>query len=86
MTAPRAVYNKEEKRTVILFIWPEVMPLAEIHRNLLTQYSDSGLLLIIEHNWMEKFKIGWSRVTPEKEQNSHQSPRPTRKFSKLERW
>lgn len=85
MTAPQVVYNKEEKRTVIPFIWPEVMPLAEIHRNILTQYGDSGLLLIIEHTWMVKFKIGWSSVTPEKEQCSHQSPPLRRTFSKIER-
>ena len=65
MAGPLSVCTKEEKRSVIRFLWSEGVSGAEIHRRLSAQYGNSVLLEWSVYEWIEKFKNVRTSVTRE---------------------
>lgn len=57
---------KKEQRAVTRFLWSKGVSGADIHRKLLTQYSDSELPRTGAYKLIEKFKSG--RISPTHEE------------------
>ena len=53
MSARLSICTKEEQRSVIRFLWAEVVKDAEIHARLCTQYGDNALPRRSVYEWID---------------------------------
>jgi hypothetical protein len=58
MAAKLTNCNKEEQRSVILFLWAEGVPGAQIHLRMCAQYGDKVLARRIVYEWIDMFENG----------------------------
>jgi hypothetical protein len=61
MSARLSICTKE-LRSVLRFLWAEVLKGAEIHTRLYAQYGDNALPRQNVHEWVEMFKNGRTSV------------------------
>ena len=54
-----------EERDVVQFLWAEGAKPVEIHRRMLAQYGQSTVSQRKVYEWVERFKLGRTRVTDE---------------------
>ena len=55
----------EEQSGVVRFLWAEGVKPVEIHRCMLPQYGQSTMSQRKVYEWVERFKLGRTRVTDE---------------------
>jgi len=65
MDAPLQDCTIEEQRSVVRFLWAEGVKPVEIHRSMLAQYGQSTMSQRKVYEWVERFKLGQTRVTDE---------------------
>jgi hypothetical protein len=54
MATVLAECNIEEQRSVVHFLWAEVLSAKDVHKEMLPVYSGKCLLCKAVHNWVEK--------------------------------
>jgi len=62
MDASLSIGTKDEKRTLICFLWAEGVPGAEMHRRILVQCGNSVMLHQIVYKWVKRFKNGHTSI------------------------
>ena len=65
MAAPLSTCTVEEQRSVIRFVWSEVVKSSEIYRRMKVQYGDSCLSQGRVYEWVERFQNGRQNVSGE---------------------
>ena len=65
MDAPLQDCTIEEQRGVVRFLWAEGVKPVEIHHRMLAQYGQSTMSQRKVKEWVERFKLGRTRVTDE---------------------
>jgi len=65
MDTPLFICTKEEQRTVIQFLWAEIVTGAEMHRRMSVQYGDSVVSQQIVYEWIERLRNGHTCVKNE---------------------
>ena len=58
-------YCTIEECGVVQFLWAEGVKPVEIHRRMLAQYGQSTMSQRKVYEWVERFKLGRTRVTDE---------------------
>jgi len=64
MDTPLQDCTIEKQRGLVRFLWAGVKPV-EIHRHVLPQYGQSAMSQRKVYEWVERFKLGQTRVTDE---------------------
>jgi hypothetical protein len=59
------ICTKEEQRAVILLLWAEGVPGAEMHRRISAQYGNSVVSQRMVYKWIERFKNGRTSIKHE---------------------
>ena len=63
MDAPSQDCTIEEQCGVVRFLWAEGVKPVEIHRHMLAQFGQSTMGQRKVYEWVERFKLGRTRVT-----------------------
>jgi hypothetical protein len=65
LEGPLFICTKEEQRAVILFLWAEGVPGAEMHRRISVQYGNRVVSQQMVYKWTERFKNGHTSIKHE---------------------
>jgi hypothetical protein len=65
LDGPIFICIKEEQRAVVLFLWAEGVPGAEMHRRISVQYGNSVVSQWMVYEWIDRFKNGRTSIKHE---------------------